>query len=81
MKIFSGFKTPIDLPWTMSYIIRKRMQVDNFNEMSKEKRPTEDMIWNGTPEELEKWVDDAYGVKDSRRADEIPFVIKENEVE
>lgn len=65
----------------MSYVIRKRMQVDNFNEMSKEKRPTEDMIWNGTPEELEKWVEEAYGVVDTHRRDEIPFVIKENEVE
>jgi hypothetical protein len=81
MKLFAEFRTPIDLPWTMGYVIRKRMQIDNINEMSKDKRPTEDMIWNGTPEELEKWIDDAYNIKETTRHDEIPFVIRDDEVE
>jgi hypothetical protein len=81
MKLFTGFKTPLDLPWTMSFLIRKRLQVDSLNEMSKEKRPTDHLIWEGSPEELEDWIDTVYDVKETRRHDEIPFVIREDEIE
>jgi hypothetical protein len=45
-----------DIPHTISYVIRKRMQIDNLNELPKEKRPPEMMIWTGTPEEIESWI-------------------------
>lgn len=49
-----------ELPYTISYVIRKRSQVDSFRELPKEKRPTEKMIWDGTSEEVEDWFDDIF---------------------
>jgi len=46
-----------DLPYTISYTIRKRMQIDNLSELPREKRPTDLIIWDGTPEELDAWID------------------------
>jgi hypothetical protein len=37
--------------------MRKRMQIDNYNELPQEKRPVDDLIWNAAPEELENWLD------------------------
>ena len=49
---------PVDeLPWTISYVIKKRAQIDSFNELPKDKRPPDDILWYGTPEELDKWFD------------------------
>lgn len=45
------------LPYTISFVIRKMQQIDNLNELSKEKRPTEEIIWEGTSEELDEWID------------------------
>jgi len=46
-----------DLPYTISFVIRKRQQVDNFYELPKEKRPPDKMIWDGDSDELEEWLD------------------------
>ncbi|MHA2084949.1 MAG: hypothetical protein ACXABD_14420 [Candidatus Thorarchaeota archaeon] len=46
-----------ELPWTINYIIKKRAQIDSFNELPKEKRPPDDILWYGTPEELDTWFD------------------------
>ncbi|MHA2404164.1 MAG: hypothetical protein ACXADH_14300 [Candidatus Kariarchaeaceae archaeon] len=46
-----------ELPWTISYIIKKRTQIDSFNELPKDKRPPDDILWYGTPEELDIWFD------------------------
>lgn len=32
--------------------------MDNLNELSKEKRPTEKQIWDDPSEELEQWLDE-----------------------
>lgn len=34
------------------------MQIDNFNELPKEKRPPDHMVWDGTIEDIEKWLDE-----------------------
>jgi hypothetical protein len=47
-----------DIPYTISYVMKKRMQLDNFNELPEEKRPPEELIWEGTPEEVKEWLDD-----------------------
>lgn len=47
-----------DIPYTISFVCRKREQVDNLNELSKEKRPTEKQIWDDPSEELEQWLDE-----------------------
>ena len=61
-----------DYPYTISYTIRKLTQIDNLRELPKEKQPTEKIIWEGTAEELDDWIEDV--VKD-RGTDvvEIPF--------
>lgn len=33
------------------------MQIDGLNELPKEKRPPDLMIWDGTPEEVDKWLE------------------------
>lgn len=45
------------LPFTISFVIRKLQQIDNLNELPKEKRPSDDIIWDGTSEEMDEWLD------------------------
>jgi hypothetical protein len=58
-----------DIPHTISYVIRKRQQIDGLNELPKEKRPPELTIWDGSPEELDKWIDDVFDNKKQRVTD------------
>jgi len=51
-------KTLPDLPYTISYVIRKRQQIDNFSELSKDDRPSDELIWDGTTEELEDFIEE-----------------------
>jgi len=67
-----------DLPYTTSYVIRKRMQIDNLSELGKEKRPPDDMIWEGTPEEMESWLDRVLKGKEKK---ELEFIINEEDVD
>lgn len=46
-----------DLPYTFSFIIRKRLQIDSLNELPKEKRPPDLTLWWGAPEEIEDWLE------------------------
>jgi len=50
-----------DLPHTISFVIRKRIQVDNLNALPKEKRPTIKMMWEGTSEEIDEFLERVYG--------------------
>ena len=45
------------MPYTISFVIRKLIQLDSFNELSKEKRPPDDIIWDGTQDDIESWID------------------------
>ncbi len=40
--------------------MRKRAQVDNYSELPSEKRPPEDMIWWGSPEEIDNRFDKVF---------------------
>lgn len=52
---------PVDeLPWTISYVIRKRAQIDSYLELPKEKRPPDWMVWYGTNEDLDIWFDKVF---------------------
>lgn len=53
-------KTLIDVPYTISYVIRKRQQLDSFAELPKEKRPPDKIIWEGTAEDLEDWFEKVF---------------------
>lgn len=67
-----------DLPYTISFIIRKRQQIDGLNELPKEKRPPESIIWDGTPEEMEEWLDKVF---DNKQQKDITFAINPKDVE
>lgn len=67
-----------DLPYTISFIIRKRQQVDSLNELPSEKRPPESIIWDGTPEEMEEWLERVFDTKEKQ---EVTFQIKDTEIE
>lgn len=71
-------KTLPEVPYTISYVIRKRQQLDGIYEMPKEKRPSDELIWDGSPEELEKWFDRLLKGKEKTTAD---LVFSEFEIE
>ena len=68
----------LDLPYTITFCMRKRMQIDNYNELPKEKRPTDYLIWNGSSEELDDWLDK---VLYNKKTNEAEFVISDRDIE
>ena len=52
-------------------------QIDNLNELPKEKRPTDDIIWNGTSEEMDEWLDKVLSNKEEQFG---KFIIDESEI-
>ena len=67
-----------DIPHTLSYVIRKRQQIDNLNELPKDKRPSEWMIWWGLPEKMERWLDKIFEGKSEPKAN---IILTESEIE
>ena len=66
------------IPYTVAYVIRKRIQIDNFNELAKEKRPPDRMIWEGTVEEIDRWLDKVFKHNENPNAG---VIITEDEIE
>lgn len=56
MPIDSRIITLSDTPHTISYVIRKRQQLDSLSELPEDKRPPDEIIWDGTPEDLDEWI-------------------------
>ena len=52
-----------DLPYTISYVIRKRLQIDSLNELPKEKRPPESILWHSNPDKLDEWIEKVFNKK------------------
>ena len=69
-----------DLPYTISFVIKKRMQIDSLNELPKEKRPSSKLIWEGNSEELEDWLDRVLN-PDKKKTNTLEFVIPESQIE
>ena len=76
--MFPGFETPIDLPWTMSFVVRKRQQVDGLRELPKEKRPPDLIVWWGTSEQLESWIDKVFDKKEVEQ--DVQFSIAQEDI-
>jgi hypothetical protein len=68
-----------DLPYTISFIIRKRQQIDNLNELGKNK-PPESLIWGDDPDALDDWISNVLDPK-KKSQNELEFIIKPGEVE
>jgi hypothetical protein len=65
-----------DYPYTISYVVRKRLQIDNLNELPKEKRPPFKILFYGTNEDLDDWLET---VMNAKHQDTIE--IREDEIE
>ena len=50
-------------------MIRKRQQIDNLSELPKDKRPPDDILWDGTPEDLDDWLDRVFDKKEGSTTD------------
>ena len=69
------------LPYTISYCIRKRMQIDSFNELPKEKRPPERIIWDGSGKDIDEWFDKVFNDNKKHPAMDDGIIIDLDEVE
>lgn len=69
--------TLVDIPYTISFVIRKRQQIDGLSELPKEKRPPESIIWDRPSEELDKWLDNVF----SQKPMETQVTLTEDEIE
>jgi hypothetical protein len=56
------------------------VQLDSFQEIPSEKRPPDDIIWDGTPEEMDDWFDKVFNRKNKQRPDEIILNISEGDI-
>lgn len=45
------------------------MQIDNLNELPKEKRPPESIIWDGTSDDIEEWLERVFSPKEQSTVD------------
>jgi len=66
-----------DVPYTISYVIRKRQQIDTFNELPREKRPPDDIIWDGTSDDLDEWLNKVF--KQNEREEDQTIIITDIE--
>jgi hypothetical protein len=69
-----------ELPWTIAWVIRKRVQIDSFFELPKEKRPPDDMIWYGTQDDIDRWFDKVFK-KGEKPGEEVTLEIDSSEIE
>ena len=60
--------------------MRKRAQVDNYNELPTEKRPPEDLIWWGYSEDIDHWFDKVYKRNENTEHD-IMLEVDDSEIE
>jgi hypothetical protein len=67
-----------EMPYTLSSTIRKRQQIDNLNELPKEKRPTEQIIWEGSANDLEEWLEKVMGNKSK---EDTEIIIRDIDIE
>jgi hypothetical protein len=80
--LHNGLPTAADeLPWTITYVIRKRLELDSYYELPKEKRPPDKLIWYGTSEEVEKWFDKVFDRKGNKDDGEAVLMIDPREIE
>lgn len=51
-------------------------QIDNLNELPKDKRPPDSILWDGSSEEMEEWLEK---VLDKKQQTEVDIFIKDVE--
>jgi hypothetical protein len=56
-------KNIVDIPYTISFVIRKRLQIDSLSELGSDKQPPQMLLWDSSSEELDKWLKDVLSNK------------------
>ncbi len=64
-----------ELPYTINYVIRRRMQIDSYLELPEDKKPPRD-IWD-KPNELKEWFERIFSSEEKQTEFKLPV----NEVE
>lgn len=55
-----------EIPYTISYIIKKMIQIDNLNQLPEEKRPPDNILWHNNPDKLTEWLDKVLNRKEKK---------------
>ena len=55
-------------------------QIDNLNELPKEKRPPDYIIWDGSTEEMDDWLDRVLN-HPGKNQNQVEFLIKDSDIE
>jgi len=76
-----SIKSARELPYTISYVIRKRQQIDNLMELPKEKRPPDEVLWHPRQKRLEEWLDSVLGTKGKDKPKDTPIHIPIDQIE
>jgi len=66
-----------EYPYSVNYVIKRRMQIDSYMELPEEKRPPRS-IWD-KPSELDEWFERIFSDGDKQTKFEIP--VNEDEIE
>lgn len=66
-----------EIPYTISFVVKKRQQLDSIYELEESKRPPESLIWNGSSEEISDYIQNAL----ARRTSGMDILISDNEIE
>ena len=74
----NSIKHITEIPHTISFVVRKRIQIDNFNELPSDKRPPERLLWDGTSKEIDEWLDRVYKRKEPQTAE---LILLDDEIE
>ena len=56
-----------DIPYTISFVFRKRKQYLDMLQLPEEKRPPEPMFWLAPPEDIEEWIDRVLNNRDNNQ--------------
>lgn len=62
-------KNLYQLPYTISFVVRKMQQIDALAELPKEKRPPDKILWEGTSEEMDEWLSKVLDHKTKQEVD------------
>lgn len=65
------------IPYTISFVIRKMQQIDNLNELPKEKRPPDKILWDGNSDEMDEWLEKV--LKGKKEQTEVDIIIADVE--
>lgn len=76
--LHSNLKYVTDYPYTVSFVIRRRMMIDGFYELAKDQRPPKSLY--DKPNALKEWFERIFDSKGSKQT-EFEFGANDDEIE